>query len=213
MNHLREHLHMYGATELSTLDLLTVTLSNKTTPNLLARLTHLLQEYDSRRLRQSSIAEFQQAGLSKIQAERLVAICELTRRLAMLETAPQPQITCPRDAVHLLRPLMSHLDHEAVRVLVMNAQNQVLENHELYRGTVNSTETRIAEVLRPAITRKCPAILLAHVHPSGSPDPSPEDIQLTEHLLKAAKLFNIELVDHLILGNPGHVSLREYLRW
>ncbi len=134
---IREHLQMYGATEISTLDLLGLTLAHKTEPDLLAHLVHLLQDYDVRRLRQASIPEFQQAGLSKSQAERLVAICELTQRLGMLETSPLPKIAMPHDAMQLLRPMMGHLDCEVLRVLVLNTKNQVVENTELYRGTVS----------------------------------------------------------------------------
>jgi DNA repair protein RadC len=213
MNTLREHLHTYGATALSTLDLLALTLAPQTDANLLARLAHLLQSYDVRRLRQTSIQEFQQVGLSKTQAERLVAICELTQRLAVLEMAPLPKITVPHDAVQLLRPLMSHLDHEVMRVLVLNTKNQVVENTELYRGTVNTTVVRIAEILRLAILRKCTGLLIAHLHPSGDPTPSPEDRELTGDLVRAARLCEIEVVDHLIIGNPGYISLKNEMRW
>ena len=213
MNYIREHLHMYGATELSTLDLLTLILARKAEPDLPARLTHLLQEYDVRRLRQANIAEFQQAGLSTVQAERLAAMCELTQRLAVMEIAPLPQITRPRDAEQLLRPLMGHLDHEVLRVLVLNSKKQVVENTELYRGTVGSTEVRIAEILRLVILRKCPGLLIAHVHPSGDPAPSPEDRMFTEQLVLAAKIFDIEVADHVIIGNPGYISLRTEMRW
>lgn len=213
MQFIRALLQTYGATELPTLDLLALVLASRDDENVLARLTHLLQEYDVRRLRQGSIQEFRQAGFSQMQAERLVILGELTRRLAVLDMTASPTITTPRDAERVLRPLMGHLDQEVLRVLVLTMKNQVVENTELYRGTVGSMVTRTAEVIRPAILRNCPKILIAHLHPSSDPTPSPEDWAFTEQLIQAAHLLNIEVVDHLIIGNPGFVSLRTERRW
>lgn len=213
MKHIREHLQMYGAAGLSTADLLALTLTQKAESHILTRLARLLQVYDARRLRRATIPELQHAGLTRSQAERLVAICELTRRLALLEAETQPQIKAPSDAATLLRPLMEDLDQEMFRVLVLNTKNQVVENIELYRGTVNSMEVRIAEILRPAVIRKCPALLVAHVHPSGNPEASPEDIAMTEQLVQASKLLEIELIDHLILGHASYTSLRSRMQW
>lgn len=213
MNKLREQLQMYGTAELSTLDLLALTLTHRTEPRMQARLAHLLQHYGARRLRRASATELEAAGLTRVQAERLVALCELTRRLALLETEPLPPIHAPSDAVALLKPLMEDLDQEVFRVLVLNTKNQVVENLELYRGTVNSSVVRIAEILKPAVIRNCPAILVAHVHPSGNPGASPEDKAVTEQLVQAGKLLDIELVDHLILGHGNYLSLRTIMRW
>ena len=213
MKHIREHLQTYGPAGLSTLDLLTLALTQKTEPQILVHLTQLLQQYDVRRLRGASIPELQHAGLTRSQAERLVAICELTRRLALLEAEPLPQIKAPGDAVALLKPFLEDRDQEIFRVLVLNTKNQVLENSELYRGTINSMEVRVAEILRPAVIRKSPAILVAHVHPSGNPDASAQDIAMTEQLVQAGKLLDVEIVDHIILGHASYVSLRTKLRW
>jgi DNA repair protein RadC len=213
MMNIRAQLQMYGAAGLSTLDLLALTLTQSTDQQMLTRLACLLQQYDVRRLRRATIPEFESAGLTRSQAERLIAICELTRQLALLEAEPRPQIKTPGDAVAILRPLMEDLNQEAFRILVLNTKNQVVENLELYRGTVNCSVVRAAEVLRPAVIRHCPAILVAHVHPSGSPEASPEDITMTGQLVQAGKLLDIELVDHLILGHTRYLSLRTEMRW
>ncbi|HEU5378510.1 MAG TPA: DNA repair protein RadC, partial [Ktedonobacteraceae bacterium] len=201
------------ASDLSTVDLLALILARKADPHLLLRLTHLLQEYPVRRLRQASSAELQQAGLTPLQAERLVAICELTRRLAVLETPLSPSIRRPGDAVAILRPFMSHLEQETLRVLVLTSTHQVIANLELYRGTIHQIEIRVAEILRPALVRNAPALLVAHCHPSGDPTPSPSDRAMTEQLLEAARLLDLEIIDHLILGNPRYVSLRSLMKW
>jgi DNA repair protein RadC len=212
-NRIREQLQVYGPTELSTLDLLAFVLEQHPDPRLRPRLAHLLEQYAVQRLRQASVAELQQAGLTRMQAQRLVALGELTRRLAVLEVEPLPRIHTSGDAVAILRPLMAHLDQETFRVLVLNRKHRVVENLELYRGTIDSAEVRIAEILRPAVMRKASALLVAHNHPSGDPEPSERDREMTWQLVQAAHLLDVHLVDHLIIGNPRCLSLRSLLNW
>jgi DNA repair protein RadC len=78
----------------------------------------------------------------------------------------------------------------------------------LYKGTVNSTQTRIAEVFRQAIIENSPAILVAHNHPTGDPTPSPEDVGITRSIQKAGELLDIQVLDHLVIGHGTYVSLR-----
>ena len=79
----------------------------------------------------------------------------------------------------------------------------------VYQGTVNASVVRAAEVFRPAITRNNPAIVVLHNHPSGDPTPSPEDVRTTEQLRQAGELLDIELLDHIIIGQHKFVSLKE----
>ena len=109
---------------------------------------------------------------------------------------------------------MEFLDHEQLRVLVLDTKNRVMLNTAMYQGTINSSVLRAAEIFRPAITRKYPNIIVCHNHPSGDPTPSPEDIAVTEQLIEAGKYLGIDLIDHLIIGsNTRFVSLKERLRW
>jgi DNA repair protein RadC len=78
----------------------------------------------------------------------------------------------------------------------------------IYRGSVNSAQVRVAEIFREAIRANSPAIAIAHNHPSGDPTPSADDIALTAELARAAKLLDIELIDHLIVGDGRWLSLR-----
>jgi DNA repair protein RadC len=213
---LREQLTLYGASTLSPVELLSIALLSPRltlSSDIQSVLTRLMTQGDWKWFTQAGVSELQQAGFSQLQAERAVAICELSRRLALLEQEPFPQIKTTGDAVRLLQPLMAHLPQEVFRVLVLNAQNQVVENIELYRGTVLGAEIRVAEILRPAIVRHCPALLIAHHHPSGEPEPSESDLETTRQLRQAAELFGIDLLDHLILGHKRALSLRSYLKW
>src|SRR5947209_13186667 len=110
-------------------------------------------------------------------------------------------------------PDMAFLDHEELRVLVLDTKNGVVANLLLYQGTVNSSTIRTAEIFRPAVTRKCPGIIVCHNHPSGSVEPSPEDLEVTKLWVEAATLLEIDLVDHLIIGAHRYLSLKEHLLW
>ena len=97
---------------------------------------------------------------------------------------------------------------------MLNTKNQVEANLLLYQGTINSSVLRAAEIFRPAITRKCPNVIICHNHPSGDPTPSPEDIAVTEQLVQAGKVLDVELLDHLVIGHHHRfISLKERLLW
>jgi len=102
---------------------------------------------------------------------------------------------------------------EQMRILVLDTKNQVVENISRYQGTVNSSVLRAAEIYRPAVIRNCPGVIICHNHPSGDPTPSPEDIAVTEQLVQAGRHLDIELVDHLVIGNQRYVSLKERMKW
>ncbi len=123
------------------------------------------------------------------------------------------QIRSAEDVVEVVGSKMRYLDHEEIRVLVLNTRNDIVANLSLYRGTVNSSVLRVAEVFHPAVTRKCPSIVLCHNHPSGDPTPSPEDMLVTQQCVEAGKVLDIEFLDHVVIGNPYWVSLKERMRW
>lgn len=120
-----------------------------------------------------------------------------------------PVIGGPRDVYELLAPEMQPLEHEQLRVLLLDTRHRVLDAVMLYQGTVNQTHARIAELFREAVRANAPAIVLAHQHPSGDPSPSPDDINLTREAAKAGALLGIELVDHVVVGRGRFVSLKE----
>ncbi len=119
-----------------------------------------------------------------------------------------PSIGSPRDVYDLLGPEMSQLAQEQLRVLLLDIRNNVLGQRVVYQGNVFSSVVRPAEVFRPAVVESLPAIIIAHNHPSGDPDPSPDDVMITRKLKQAAELLEIELLDHIVIGGKRHVSLK-----
>jgi DNA repair protein RadC len=128
---------------------------------------------------------------------------------ALLSPVPGETIRSPADIAALLMTEMGCLDHEEFWVVCLDTANQVQRIIPLYRGTLNSAAVRVAEVFRPAISLGSASVIVAHNHPSGRLEVSPEDIDTTCNLRQAGTLLQIELLDHLIIAQGRWLSLRE----
>jgi DNA repair protein RadC len=165
---------------------------------------------DLRRIYQAHPVELAQVhGISQALAVRVKAALTLGIRMQdPIET--RTTINSPADAAALVQHDMSLLEKEHLRVMLLNIRNQVLDIVEVYQGSVSSAQVRIAEVLRPAVQRMAPAIIVVHCHPSGDPTPSPDDVAVTRAIVQAGKLLDISTLDHLIIGQGGRwVSMKE----
>ena len=125
------------------------------------------------------------------------------------ETDAAPVIGGPKDVYELLAPEMGPLEHEQLRVLLLDTRHCVLDVVTLYQGTVNQTPARIAELFRDAVRTNAPAIVIAHNHASGQPEPSADDTRLTSSAARAGELLGIDLLDHIVIGRGCFVSLKE----
>ncbi|MBL6983622.1 MAG: hypothetical protein ISR58_20765 [Anaerolineales bacterium] len=132
---------------------------------------------------------------------------ELNRILE--KPAERPSINSPRDAYEYLFPFMANAPREEFWIVILDTRNRIKQLVKLYTGTVNSSSVRLAEVFRHPIIETSPAIIIAHNHPSGSADPSPDDIAVTRALVEAGKLLDIQILDHLVIGAGRFVSLKE----
>jgi DNA repair protein RadC len=201
-------LHHYGANALSTTELLAILLGN---PHQLQDASALLATFETLvGVAQAPVAELQcQPGVGLTTAARLKAALELGMRLT-LERNHADQIRSPADAANLLMPEMSLLEQEHLRVILLDTKNHVVAIPTIYVGSVNTTMIRISELFREAIRRNCPALIIAHNHPSSDPSPSPEDLVVTRQAVEAGKLLDIDVLDHLIIGGANRfVSLKE----
>jgi DNA repair protein RadC len=148
-------------------------------------------------------------GIGPAQAARLKAALELGKRLMAESPADRWQIRAPSDAAHLLLPQLSGESKENFVVLCLDTRNRVIHEETLYRGSLNTSLVRVCEVFEVAIKHNAAGVVLAHNHPSGDPSPSPEDVALTRRLVDAGKLLELEVLDHLVIGQNRFVSLRE----
>lgn len=103
---------------------------------------------------------------------------------------------------------ISNEETEVLVVLVLNRKQRAIARETVYRGTVSGMSVRIAELFRTAIRLNGSGILVAHNHPSGDPTPSGDDIRTTRDAIAAGRLLGIEVIDHLVVGDPKFVSMR-----
>jgi len=150
-----------------------------------------------------------QHGIGEAKAAQLKAAIELGRRLTLEAPEERPTINSPADAAALVQYEMSALEQEHLRVFLMDSKNHVLDINEVYRGSVNMSQVRIGEVFKAAIRRNATAVIVVHNHPSGDPTPSPDDVAVTRALVQAGKLLDVDVLDHLIIGQGRFVSLKE----
>jgi len=215
IRHLRERLQQSGVKSLSNVELLSIVLrTGAGSKSVIEHVQTILSSYSLQELMQVDFDELcRQHGLNAPKAAQLQAFLETARRLTLPPLTKRYRITCAQDAARLVTPDMAFLDHEEMRVLVLDSKHQVVANVFLYKGTVNSSVARVSEIFHLAVTRKCPGIIICHNHPSGLTEPSPEDIDFTKLCVAAGKILEIDLVDHLIIGAQSFLSLREQLLW
>lgn len=135
-------------------------------------------------------------------AERVIAALELGRRsLAVQEQ--RPKLQTPDAIARYLLPSLEALRREAFHVLCFNSRNILLRDVRVAEGAMDVCPVDPKEVFSAALAAHCVAIVLAHNHPSGDPEPSPQDIALTEQLRQGARLLGMKVLDHIILGEAG----------
>ena len=208
----RERLQHYGPEALSTAEVIAILLrTGSKGENVLDLATRLLVEFGGLGgLARATFSELSAVkGVGQAKAAQLKAGLEIGRRLLIAAPNERPQITSPADAANLLMLEMGHLEQEHLRVLLLDTKNQVLASPVIYKGNVNTSVIRIAELFRAAIRHNSTALIMAHNHPSGDPTPSPEDVRVTRQIIEAGALLDIEVLDHLIIGQGRYVSLKE----
>jgi DNA repair protein RadC len=157
---------------------------------------------------QASVVELVSiSGVGEATAARIKSALALSRRLSMT-TMDRVTVNSPADAAALCSD-MNTFDVEHLRVIMLNTRNNVLGMADVYKGSVNSSQVRVAEVFRPALQRNAPSIIIAHNHPGGAASASSDDLAVTRVISQAGKLLSIELLDHLILGHSEWTSLKQ----
>lgn len=147
-------------------------------------------------------------GIGPAGAARLAAALELHRRFSREQSSERPKLTRPREVYHEVRDICRARKEHLIG-LYLDAQNQLLHRETLSIGSLNTTRTHPREIMHPAIQHLALGFILAHNHPSGSLEPSPEDLEFTRSVQRAGELMGIELYDHVIVSVSGHMSLRE----
>lgn len=148
------------------------------------------------------------AGLGKAKALRLKAAVEIGSRVAQSSAAAHDVIASDKDVVRIMEPVIGALQHEECWVLYLASSGRVLERMRISQGGVQSTVVDCRLIIKRALELLAVQIVIVHNHPSGTPEPSAQDITLTERVAEAAALFDIRLLDHVIISHGNHYSFR-----
>lgn len=201
----REKFVAQGAEALSDAELLSLLIAGKGEEESVAVAERLLAEAGSlaalSRLTAKELRQMESLGMER--ATRVVAAMELGRRVLVAEGEEQPIIRDRNDVVQLFAPLISTLDHEELWVLYLSSSNRVIERRRISVGGSSSVVTDCKLIVRHALTLVASSIILVHNHPSGAAEASHEDEKFTARLRDAAALFDIQLLDHIIVARGG----------
>lgn len=215
----RERLLTHGAKILSTAELIAILLGTGQGPGKLSAVglgQYILQKLgeDQRDslavLRDVNAQELMQIpGVGPAKATTILAAIELGKRVLQVRPSERTVIDDPAVAAATLSHDLMWQSQERFAVLLLDIKHRLLGTRVITIGTATETLAHPRDIFREAIRHGAVRVIVAHNHPSGNVEPSPEDISLTRQLLAGAKLLGIPLLDHLILGDGNHLSLRQ----
>jgi DNA repair protein RadC len=205
----RERLARQGAGSLSNRELIAVVLGTGSSRAPVLEVAEDLAAAGLRALASCPLGELERrAGLGRAQATRLQAALELGARVASEGAGGRPQLRTPEESARYLLPRYAARPVETFGLLALDARQRLKRETVISVGSLSGSLVHPREVFGEAIAARAAAVLLFHNHPSGDPEPSGEDLQLTRRLTAAGGIMGIDVLDHLILGAGRYVSLK-----
>lgn len=208
----REKLLNHGPETLSDAELLGILIGSgigKTTALDLGK--NLLIEHRSLRgLARTSPSDLRKVrGIGRVRSVELVAAFELARRLQAEREERLTTLRSPEDVASLFVPKLRDLKREVFYVILLNSANGLLKEVKISEGHLNASVVHPREVFKAAVDELAASVILVHNHPSGNPEPSAEDINVTKQIVEAGRVMSIEVLDHIIVAGNGYLSMAE----
>lgn len=206
----REKLTLLGRQQLSDAELLAIILGSGNTKETAVQLAQrMLHENNNdlnnfAKLSLNDLKKFKGVGLAK--AVNIVAAFELGRRRKDTESSGPQKISSSKDAFAILNIKLADLPHEEFWMLLLNRANHVIKTESISKGGISGTVVDVRLISKSAIETNASGVILAHNHPSSNLKPSEQDIELTKKIKAALKLFDISLLDHIIIGDNAYFS-------
>ncbi|MGD9978720.1 MAG: DNA repair protein RadC [Bacteroidales bacterium] len=138
-------------------------------------------------------------GIGEAKALTVLAALELGRRRKVVEVLTRERVTSSQDVTGIFQPMLADLPHEEFWVLLLNKANKIIDKVRVSQGGVTGTAVDVRIIVKVAVEHLASSIIIAHNHPSGNPKPSDKDIAITKKLKEATNLFDIAMLDHLII--------------
>ncbi len=215
-----EKLEQLGASVLSDAELMAVIIRSGSRHETALSLTQRLIRFHADTCGQASplgflsdatVAELTKLpGIGRVKALQLQAAVELGRRVCRNSRSAQSErIRQPLDVLRFLEAEMADLSREELRVVLLDSRNRLIRIGTLSTGGLSAAVIQPRDLFRDAVKANAAAVILVHNHPSGDPEPSQDDLTTTAQLCQVGTLMGIRILDHLIIGRSGSVSLRQ----
>lgn len=208
----RERLRLRGPEALTNAELIAILLrTGQKGENVVTVAQRVLSQVEGLRgLGKVSFGELAgQKAMGSAKAAQILAAVELGKRVVGVMPDDRRTIRSSHDVFAMLYAEMALLEQETLKVVLLNARNEVLCTRDVCKGTATSVQVRVADLFREAVRDGCPSIIAVHNHPSGDPVPSAEDAVMTKMLIESGKMLGIEVLDHVVIGRRDYVSMRE----
>ena len=210
-----EKLELYGERALSNAELLAIIIKSGTKEktsiemaNEILNLNKNQNKGDMNFLRDISLKELMNLkGIGRVKAIQIKAICELATRMSKPSNYKNIKIKNPKDVSELLMNDLRFEKREIAKIILLNNKNDIIKIMDVAIGSGNFSNLNIRYILSETVKMNAPKIILVHNHPSGDPTPSKSDLIVTERLKDAAQLLDIELLDHIVIGNMRYKSI------
>jgi len=209
-NRPRERFLKHGPEALSDAELFAILLrTGSPNENVIDMSNRLIAEYGLDKLFDCSLKELQQIkGIGPSKAMQILAMAELNKRNNQAKN-PIKKISHAQDVFNLFHDRLKDKKQEYFYILMLNTQNNIIGEQLIGKGILDASIIHPREVFKPAIKNSCSKIVLVHNHPSGDPEPSSEDKEITEKLARAGGELGINVLDHIIIGKDKYWSWTE----
>ena len=209
----REKLYSYGVESLSNAELLAIIIRTGHKEDTAIDVAQRIISMDNRGLSHVVDVTLEELtkikGIGKCKAAQILATIEIGKRLNRWGAHDKIRINSPLVLVNLLMDEMRFLNKEHFRIAILDTKNQIIAIENISIGTLNASIVHPRDVFNIAIKRNANSIILIHNHPSGDPQPSNEDINITHRLVEVGNLVGIKVLDHIIIGDNRYISFKE----
>jgi DNA repair protein RadC len=208
----RERLLKLGSEALSAQEILAIILGRGTKGEPVMMISQkLLNRFGNlKSIANASLEELTETkGVGPAKAAQIKAALELSKRLeADAGEGPRPILKSPEDVTAVVRSQLKGKKREHFLVLCLDTRNRLIDCRPVSIGSLNTSIVHPREVFAEAVSCRAASVIFAHNHPSGDPEPSKEDVELTKRLVKAGEIMGIDVLDHIIVCDKSHVSLK-----
>ncbi len=148
-------------------------------------------------------------GIGRAKAAKIIAAIEIGKRIASHKNGNNIKFRCSEEVANYYIPLMKDLKKEQFKVILLDVKNKIIKDILISQGSLTSSIVHPREVLKPAIQSSAASVIFIHNHPSGDPEPSTDDIEITNRLSKSCSIIGINMLDHIIVAENGYYSFRQ----